>query len=69
MGVWEFVRLQLARLIDGRYPLHYIGRPRSSSPAEGSSGWHALNQEMLVKQAFTTEGTQAEVGVLLKKGE
>lgn len=68
MGVWEFARLQLARLINGRCPLHYIGRPRSSSPAEGSSGWHALNQGMLVKQAFTMKGTHAEESLLLRKG-
>ncbi|MGH9328590.1 MAG: 2-oxoglutarate dehydrogenase E1 component [Terriglobia bacterium] len=67
MGVWEFARLQLARLIDGRCPLHYLGRPRSSSPAEGSSGWHALNQEMLIKQAFTMREAQVEETVLLKK--
>ncbi len=52
MGAWEFLRLQLARPIDGRWPLHYIGRPRSSSPAEGSSAWHARNQEALIKQAY-----------------
>lgn len=67
MGAWEFVRLQLARMIDGRCPLHYIGRPRSASPAEGSSAWHALNQEMLIAQAFDMKEAQTEETVLLKK--
>ncbi|HLI31038.1 MAG TPA: 2-oxoglutarate dehydrogenase E1 component [Terriglobia bacterium] len=67
MGAWEFVRLQLARLIDGRCPLHYVGRPRSSSPAEGSSAWHALNQQMIIRQAFEMKDVGAEETLLLKK--
>jgi 2-oxoglutarate dehydrogenase E1 component len=67
MGAWEFIRLQVARLIDGRCPLTYVGRPRSSSPAEGSSAWHALNQEAILKQAFELSEVQAEDQVLLKK--
>jgi 2-oxoglutarate dehydrogenase E1 component len=67
MGAWEFVRLQLARLIDGRCPLHYIGRPRSSSPAEGSSAWHALNQDLIIRQAFDMKGVRTEDTVLLRK--
>src|SRR5207237_8053021 len=58
MGAWEFLKLQLARLIDGRWPLHYIGRPRSSSPAEGSSAWHALNQELVINQAYDLSQTR-----------
>lgn len=69
MGAWEFVRLQLARLIDGRCPLHYIGRPRSSSPAEGSSAWHALNQERLISQAFDIKQVRTEETVLLKSSD
>jgi 2-oxoglutarate dehydrogenase E1 component len=67
MGAWEFMRLQVARLIDGRCPLTYVGRPRSSSPAEGSSAWHALNQEAILKQAFELSEIQPEEQVLLKK--
>jgi 2-oxoglutarate dehydrogenase E1 component len=55
MGAWDFVRPLLAELIGGRWPLHYIGRTRSSSPAEGSSAWHAANQETLVHQAYFGE--------------
>ncbi|MGH9449204.1 MAG: 2-oxoglutarate dehydrogenase E1 component [Terriglobia bacterium] len=67
MGAWEFVRLQLARLINGRCPLHYIGRPRSSSPAEGSPAWHARNQEKLIAQAYDVKEMRTEETVLLKK--
>jgi 2-oxoglutarate dehydrogenase E1 component len=63
MGAWSFVRPLLTKLIDGRWPLHYIGRPASSSPAEGSSAWHAINQETIVKQAYQKEFT----GVSLEK--
>jgi len=67
MGAWEFLKLQLARLIDGRWPLHYIGRPRSSSPAEGSSAWHALNQELVITQAYDPSETRSEESVLLRR--
>ena len=52
MGAWEFVRWRLEALIDGRWPLRYIGRPRRSSPAEGSSTWHKRNQQAITKHAF-----------------
>ena len=52
MGAWEFVRPLLEELIGDRCPLRYIGRARSSSPSEGSSAWHQLNQKALVEQAF-----------------
>lgn len=67
MGAWEFGRLQLARLINGRCPLHYIGRPRSSSPAEGSAARYALIQEKLIAQAFDVRPVESEESVLLKK--
>ncbi len=69
MGAWEFLRLQLARVIDGRWPLRYIGRPRSSSPAEGSSAWHALIQETLVRQAYDLSHAPDEDTVLLKQSK
>jgi 2-oxoglutarate dehydrogenase E1 component len=52
MGAWEFLRQPLAQLIDGRWPLRYLGRPRSSSPAEGSLAWHNATQEALIRQAY-----------------
>jgi 2-oxoglutarate dehydrogenase E1 component len=51
MGAWEFVRTPLEDELP-QYPLSYIGRPRSASPAEGSSALHALHQRVIVEQAF-----------------
>jgi 2-oxoglutarate dehydrogenase E1 component len=68
MGAWEFVRPHLERLIQGRWRLRYVGRLRSSSPAEGSLARHQLNQETIVHQAFNP---QLDIGhedmVLVKK--
>jgi 2-oxoglutarate dehydrogenase E1 component len=51
MGAWEFVRPSLEGLA-GHRRLVVLARPRSSSPAEGSSSRHAKNQERLIAQAF-----------------
>jgi 2-oxoglutarate dehydrogenase E1 component len=68
MGAWEFLRPHLERVIQGRWRLRYIGRLRSSSPAEGSSARHAVNQQEIVARAFNP---QLDVGhedmVLVKK--
>ncbi|MEM7009101.1 MAG: 2-oxoglutarate dehydrogenase E1 component [Thermodesulfobacteriota bacterium] len=55
MGAWMFMFPFFRKLIDGRFPLHYIGRKRNSSPAEGSSSMHKVNQQALIKQAFMIE--------------
>jgi len=52
MGARQLVRPLLEEMLDGRCPLRYIGRPRSSSPSEGSAAWHQLNQKVIVEQAF-----------------
>ena len=65
MGAWEFARPLLTELIDGRVPLRYLGRPRSSSPAEGSLAAHNFNQAGLIEQAFTQEVTDA-AGIIIK---
>jgi len=52
MGAWEFVRPLLEQLIDGRWPLRYIGRVRNSSPSEGFATWHAANQRAIVEGVF-----------------
>ncbi len=52
MGAWLFIYPRLNRISEGRWRLRYVGRASSSSPAEGSSAWHAENQTRLVKQAF-----------------
>jgi 2-oxoglutarate dehydrogenase E1 component len=52
MGAWEFVNLRIAEIIGGRWPLCFVGRPPSSSPAEGSATIYAANQRNLIEQAY-----------------
>jgi 2-oxoglutarate dehydrogenase E1 component len=52
MGAWEFMWPRLEELIGDRCGLRYIGRARNSSPSEGSSAWHQVNQKVLVELAF-----------------
>ncbi len=53
MGAWEFVRPLLEQAAATRgLPVHYLGRPRSASPSEGSAAWHAINQRALVENAL-----------------
>jgi 2-oxoglutarate dehydrogenase E1 component len=67
MGAWEFMRPLLEALIDGRWPLRYIGRARAASPAEGSAAWHQLNQKAIVEQAFEMEPEAIETPLVLSK--
>ena len=67
MGAWEFMRPLLEELIGERAPLRYIGRIRSSSPSEGSSAWHQLNQKVLVEQAFDLDSHASEGSMVLSK--
>jgi 2-oxoglutarate dehydrogenase E1 component len=67
MGAWEFMRPLLEELIAERAPLRYIGRTRSSSPSEGSSAWHQLNQRVLVEQAFDLQSHASEGSMVLSK--
>jgi 2-oxoglutarate dehydrogenase E1 component len=67
MGAWTFLRPLLEDVIGGRYPLRYIGRARSSSPAEGSAAWHQINQNMLVEQIFDRVRQAEEPSMVLSK--
>ncbi len=67
MGAWEFVRPLLEPLIDGRWPLRYIGRVRNSSPSEGSAAWHAVNQRAIVEQVFEAKTESKEMDRVLSK--
>jgi 2-oxoglutarate dehydrogenase E1 component len=52
MGAWTFVESRLLEIIGNRLPLRYVGRIQNSSPAEGSSAWHAVNQLAILRQAL-----------------
>ncbi|MCC7161789.1 MAG: 2-oxoglutarate dehydrogenase E1 component [Anaerolineae bacterium] len=56
MGAWGYIQPRLAELVAGRVPLRYIGRPSNSSPAEGSTAWHNINQKQLIERAFQKTG-------------
>jgi 2-oxoglutarate dehydrogenase E1 component len=64
MGYWEFLAPLLRETIDKKVSLAYVGRPRSASPSEGSSAWHAINQRLLVEGAFaeTIDGSPMDSG-------
>jgi len=53
MGAWEFMGYRLKKMIGMNTPVNYVGRRRSSSPAEGSRTAHNVNQGMVVEYAFT----------------
>jgi 2-oxoglutarate dehydrogenase E1 component len=53
MGAWEFMGYRLKKLVGIDTPVNYVGRRRSSSPAEGSSTAHQVNQSMIIEYAFT----------------
>jgi len=66
MGAWNFLRPRLRELIGDKQSLHYVGRPESSSPAEGSTTLYRINQQALIEQAFNIE-KQARIRSVLKE--
>ena len=53
MGAWKYMLPFLRRKITSyQNQIHYIGRKRNSSPAEGSSSMHKVNQQLIIEQAF-----------------
>ncbi|HSM70496.1 MAG TPA: 2-oxoglutarate dehydrogenase E1 component, partial [Anaerolineales bacterium] len=68
MGAWNYLRPRLRRLTDDRLPLHYVGRPESSSPAEGSSTLYRINQQELIEQAFEFEKQSQTRSVVKERG-
>ena len=56
-GAWDYVSPALASVVKER--VHYIGRPRSPSPASGSNWLHRLQQDTLLKSALGLGNTEA----------
>ena len=52
MGAWTFLAPLLNALIPVGVALHYVGRPASASPSEGSQAAHNIAQAKLVAEAF-----------------
>jgi 2-oxoglutarate dehydrogenase E1 component len=68
MGAWDYLRPRLRKLSGDRYPLHYVGRPESSSPAEGSSTIYRANQQALIEQAFIFDEQARTRSVVKERG-
>jgi 2-oxoglutarate dehydrogenase E1 component len=52
MGAWRFMRGKLVAQFGRDFPVYYIGRPESASPAEGSADLHARAQSAIIRAAF-----------------
>ena len=68
MGAWNYLRPRLRQLTEDRYPLQYVGRPESSSPAEGSSTAYRVNQQALIEQAFKFDEQARTRSVVKERG-
>jgi 2-oxoglutarate dehydrogenase E1 component len=69
MGAWNYLRPRLRELSeDHRLQLHYVGRPESSSPAEGSSTLYRINQQELIEQAFKFDQQTRLKSVVKERG-
>jgi 2-oxoglutarate dehydrogenase E1 component len=66
MGAWNYLRPHLRQLAADRLSLHYVGRPESSSPAEGSTTLYRINQQSLIEQAFDFD-KQAQTSSVVKE--
>ena len=56
MGAWEFVRPLLEQLIDGRWPLRYIGRSRNSSPSRARQrGTRSISAPSWIRRSMTSQ--------------
>jgi 2-oxoglutarate dehydrogenase E1 component len=68
MGAWNHVRPHLRHMAGDSLTLHYVGRPESSSPAEGSTTLYRINQQSLIEQAFDFEKQPQTSSVVKEKG-
>ncbi len=53
MGAWSFAHGRLHRLFRDRFTLTHVSRAESASPATGSAALHLLEQEDLLRRAFS----------------
>ena len=53
MGAWSFAHGRLHRLFRDRFTLTHVSRTESASPATGSAALHQLEQEDLLRRAFS----------------
>jgi 2-oxoglutarate dehydrogenase E1 component len=68
MGAWDYLRPRIRQLVDEQIAIHYVGRPESSSPAEGSSTVYRANQQALIEQAFKFDEQAHTRSVVKERG-
>ncbi len=56
MGAARFLKVQFFDRLLGRFPLGYVSRPASASPATGSGNAHKKEQARLLDEAFGGKG-------------
>ena len=52
MGARAFWNMRYCDKLFGRFPLQYVSRPESASPATGSKAVHKREQQSLMERAF-----------------
>ena len=68
MGAWDYMHPRLKQILRDDHSLYYVGRPESSSPAEGSSTLYRINQQFLVRQAFKLDKQTQSQSVIIRRG-
>jgi 2-oxoglutarate dehydrogenase E1 component len=68
MGAWQALGSRLRPMLGDQIQLNYVGRPESSSPAEGSSTLYHLNQQALIHRAYNIDEPAQSHSVLIERG-
>ena len=69
MGASRYLRITLGDKVFGRWPLHNLSRPSSSSPATGSANSHKQEQDQIIASAFGEEVKHEKRGTVRENGE
>lgn len=62
MGSWMYIEPKLRELAPSGVPVRYIGRPERSSPSEGSSEIHNIEQKRILRESLTTKKVKIRTG-------
>lgn len=66
MGSIMYLWPRFKQIFEGKkLLLHYLGRKPNSSPSEGSSSWHKVIQEAIVRETFNMKVKKDIKGILL----
>lgn len=62
MGSWMYIEPKLREIAPNGIPIHYIGRPERSSPSEGSSEIHNIEQNRILTESLTMKKAKIRTG-------